>query len=53
MNLSLQIRSVVHEQAQAMHLLLRLLKTLFGWLLALLILFEEWGWEPYMKFAIQ
>ncbi len=24
----------------------RLLKNLFGWLLALLILFEEWGWEP-------
>ena len=29
-----------------MNLLARLLKTLFGWLLALVILFEEWGWEP-------
>ena len=25
------------------------LKTLFGWLLALLILFEEWGWEPLQR----
>ena len=25
---------------------LRLLEHLVGWLLALLILFEEWGWEP-------
>ncbi|OIQ74224.1 hypothetical protein GALL_441280 [mine drainage metagenome] len=25
---------------------LRLLKALLGWLLALVILFEEWGWEP-------
>ncbi|MDD2925370.1 hypothetical protein [Rhodoferax sp.] len=32
-----------------MHLLTRLLKTLFGWLLALLILFEEWGWEPLQR----
>lgn len=24
----------------------RVLKGLFGWLLALVILFEEWGWEP-------
>ena len=24
----------------------RLLKSVVGWLLALLILFEEWGWEP-------
>ena len=32
-----------------MNLLLRLLKTLFGWLLALLILFEEWGWEPLQR----
>lgn len=32
-----------------MHLFLRLLKTLFGWLLALLILFEEWGWEPLQR----
>ncbi|NDP40017.1 MAG: hypothetical protein GZ093_14910 [Rhodoferax sp.] len=28
---------------------LRLLKGLFGWLLALLILFEEWGWEPLQR----
>jgi len=28
---------------------LRLLKTLFGWLLALVILFEEWGWEPLQR----
>ncbi|HSN80774.1 MAG TPA: hypothetical protein VLR44_10385 [Rhodoferax sp.] len=28
---------------------LRLLKTLLGWLLALLILFEEWGWEPLQR----
>ena len=27
----------------------RLLKGLFGWLLALLILFEEWGWEPLQR----
>ena len=32
-----------------MNLLARLLKTLFGWLLALLILFEEWGWEPLQR----
>lgn len=32
-----------------MNLLLRLLETLFGWLLALLILFEEWGWEPLQR----
>ena len=25
------------------------MKTLFGWLLALLILFEEWGWEPLQR----
>ena len=25
---------------------LRLLKALLGWLLALVILFEEWGWQP-------
>lgn len=28
---------------------LRLLKALLGWLLALLILFEEWGWEPLQR----
>lgn len=28
---------------------LRLLTTLFGWLLAMLILFEEWGWEPLQR----
>jgi len=28
---------------------LRLLKSLFGWLLALVILFEEWGWEPLQR----
>jgi hypothetical protein len=27
----------------------QLLKNLFGWLLALLILFEEWGWEPLQR----
>ena len=32
-----------------MHLLARLLKGLFGWLLALVILFEEWGWEPLQR----
>mgnify|MGYP007002350925 CR=1 FL=1 len=30
-------------------LLLRLLKSLFGAALALLILFEEWGWEPLQR----
>jgi len=30
-------------------LLLRLLKAVFGGLLALLILFEEWGWEPLQR----
>ena len=30
-------------------LLLRLVKTLFGGLLALVILFEEWGWEPLQR----
>ncbi len=29
--------------------LLRALKTLGGWLLALLILFEEWGWAPLSR----
>lgn len=27
----------------------QLIKALFGWLLALLILFEEWGWEPLQR----
>jgi hypothetical protein len=27
----------------------RLLKNLFGWTLALVILFEEWGWEPLQR----
>jgi hypothetical protein len=31
------------------HLPLRLLKALLGWLLALVILFEEWGWEPLQR----
>jgi len=28
---------------------LQLLKSLATWLLALLILFEEWGWEPLAR----
>lgn len=28
---------------------LRIFKGLFGWLLALAILFEEWGWEPLQR----
>jgi hypothetical protein len=28
---------------------LRLVQTLIGWVLALLILFEEWGWEPLQR----
>lgn len=28
---------------------LRLLRGIFGWLLALVILFEEWGWEPLQR----
>lgn len=28
---------------------LRILKALFGWLLALVILFEEWGWQPLQR----
>ncbi|WP_394757655.1 hypothetical protein [Rhodoferax sp.] len=32
-----------------MHLAIRLLKNLFSGLLALLILFEEWGWEPLQR----
>jgi len=28
---------------------LRLLKGLVGWVLALVILFEEWGWEPLQR----
>lgn len=28
---------------------LRLLKGLIGWVLALVILFEEWGWEPLQR----
>lgn len=31
------------------HLPLRLIKALLGWLLALVILFEEWGWEPLQR----
>lgn len=27
----------------------RVIKALFGWLLALFILFEEWGWEPLQR----
>lgn len=30
-------------------LAIRPLKALFGWLLALLIVFEEWGWEPLQR----
>jgi len=30
-------------------LLLRALKSVFTWLLALVILFEEWGWEPLAR----
>ncbi|OHC71859.1 MAG: hypothetical protein A3H24_05305 [Rhodoferax sp. RIFCSPLOWO2_12_FULL_60_11] len=32
-----------------MQLAIRPLKALFGWLLALLILFEEWGWGPLQR----
>jgi len=32
-----------------MHLAIRFLKNLFSGLLALLILFEEWGWEPLQR----
>jgi hypothetical protein len=32
---------------------LRLLKGLFGGLLALLILFEEWGWEPLQRLLVR
>jgi len=32
-----------------MHLAIRLLKNLFSGLLALLILFEEWGWDPLQR----
>ena len=32
-----------------MQLAIRTLKALFGWLLALLILFEEWGWGPLQR----
>ena len=36
-------------QRRFMQLAIRPLKALFGWLLALLILFEEWGWEPLQR----
>lgn len=32
-----------------MQSLVRALKTAAGWLLALVILFEEWGWEPLSR----
>lgn len=35
-----------------MNLLIRIFKALFGWLLALLILFEEWGWEPLQRVLV-
>ncbi len=38
--------SLLHTLAR---LPFRLLKSLFGWLLALVILFEEWGWEPLQR----
>ena len=38
-----------HVWRTLIRLPLRLLKTLFGWTLALLILFEEWGWEPLQR----
>lgn len=38
--------SLLHTLAR---LPIRLLKSLFGWLLALVILFEEWGWEPLQR----
>jgi len=36
-------------QRRFMQLAIRPLKALFGWLLALLILFEEWGWGPLQR----
>ncbi len=36
-------------QRRFLQRVIRLLKALFGWLLALLILFEEWGWEPLQR----
>ena len=36
-------------QRRFVQLAIRPLKALFGWLLALLILFEEWGWEPLQR----
>jgi hypothetical protein len=38
---------------QLLHTLLRLAKGLLTWLVALLILFEEWGWEPLARLAGQ
>lgn len=31
----------------------RALKSLLGWLLALVILFEEWGWEPLHRVMVR
>lgn len=37
--------------ANAMDLLRALLRWLFTWLVVLVILFEEWGWEPLARLA--
>ena len=34
-------------------LLARPLRSLFQWLLALIVLFEEWGWEPLARLMAQ
>lgn len=42
-------RLIGRAGCELMHLAIRLLKNLFSGLLALLILFEEWGWEPLQR----
>ena len=32
---------------------LRALRSIFGWLLALVVLFEEWGWEPLNRVMVR
>ena len=45
------------RRGPAMHpfldLLARPLRWLFQWLLALIVLFEEWGWEPLARLMAQ
>ena len=47
--MSLNRPSLANDWRSLRSLPVRFLKGLLGWFLALLILFEEWGWEPLQR----